>query len=156
MTVNVTLKGLANDFDKVTYNLVSTITSADIGKAVTIDTDAANRVKLAGDGDYILGRLFSVENHQQFAGGSIGTVDQSGSMGFPVKTGLTGDDVVAVGKQLVGAGAGEVKAAAADAITVATTFDDPDYVSVVTKTGFLPIKWLVFEVSGTEAVARKL
>lgn len=34
----------------------------DVGKAVTLDTTAANTVKLAGNNDYVYGRIESLEN----------------------------------------------------------------------------------------------
>lgn len=91
-----------------TFNLESSITSADIGKAVEIDTSAANTVKLVTDGGEIFGRLEVVEDRKQ-DGDLLGTVSIKLGGKLPIKTGET----VNVGDSLVGAGAGEVKAQAA-------------------------------------------
>lgn len=84
-----------------TVALASGITDADIGKAVTLGA-AANTFKLAGDGDKILGRLEVVEDN------GLGTVALKFVETLPVKTGQT----IALGDTVVGAGSGEVKAAA--------------------------------------------
>ena len=88
-----------------TYNLASGITTSDIGKAVAVDTGAANKVKLAADNDPIVGYLFSVED-RSVEGILVGTVCLKGSFKFPVKAAET----VALGDFIVGAGSGEVKA----------------------------------------------
>ncbi len=92
-----------------TVVLATGITSADVGKAVSQDTGAANKVKLAGDGDEIIGILYTVEDRIN-EGQLVGTVEFRFAADLPVKTGLTGEAVVAIGKRLIGAGAGEVKA----------------------------------------------
>ena len=46
-----------------TMNVSGTVTDADIGKAVAIDTTAANTVKLAGNNDHIFGRLETLEQN---------------------------------------------------------------------------------------------
>lgn len=94
---------------QLTVNLASGITSADIGKAVTQDTSADNQVKLAGDGDPILGVLYTVENRLN-EGTNVGTVEFKFAAKVPIKSGLTGASVVARGKRLCGAGGGEVRA----------------------------------------------
>lgn len=91
------------------FELASTITAADVGKAVTVDTAAPKRVKLAGDGDTILGRLEVVEIRTQ-EDFNIGTVSLKGFNWFPVKASLSGVNIPLVGDTIVGAGAGEVKA----------------------------------------------
>lgn len=48
-----------------TQFITGTIVDADVGKAVTIDTAAANSVKLTADNDHITGRLESYENRAQ-------------------------------------------------------------------------------------------
>lgn len=98
--------GLANiKFAKVnrTFRLAAGITSADTGKAVSLDTSAANTVKLAGDGDTIIGYLETYEDRQ------VGAVALNFTEKLPIATSAT----VAVGDTVVGAGNGEVKAAAA-------------------------------------------
>lgn len=79
----VTLAGLPNEDAQRTFLVSGTVTQADIGKAVTLDTAAANTVKLAGDNDVILGRLESYEDRTA-EGIKVGTVSHDGSMEFPV------------------------------------------------------------------------
>lgn len=96
----------------VTGNLKSGITASDIGKAVAFDATADNTFKLAGDGDAIIGRLSVVEDRTQ-EGTLVGAIDLKFIDVLPIKSGLTGDDAVARGKTVVGAGSGEVKGLAA-------------------------------------------
>ena len=112
--------------------LTAGMTTADVGKAVALSTGAANKVKLAGDGDYIIGRLETVEDRTQ-EGVLIGTVAWHFSDRLPVKSGLTGAEAVVIGSTVVGAGSGEVKA------NVVSTVATPDYrMNVVTalETGY--------------------
>lgn len=110
----ISLQGLFQEEWAFPFNLKTGITSADVGKAVSLDTSAANTVKLAGDGDVILGRLEVVENRVQ-EGVLVGTVMLKGGLKFPVKTGET----VNVGDTIQGAGSGEVKALAVSQDTAA-------------------------------------
>lgn len=50
-----------NDF-KFTYLISGTVTDADVGKAVSLDTTAANTVKLAVADEIIFGRLEAYED----------------------------------------------------------------------------------------------
>lgn len=95
------------------FELNSAIVPADVGKAVTLDTAAPKRVKLAGDGDQILGRLEVVEIREQ-EGLRVGTVSIKGLNWFPVKSGLAGVNAPGIGDTIVGAGNGEVKARSVD------------------------------------------
>ena len=104
----VTLNGYAFEDSMLTFHLASGITAADVGKAVALDTTAPNKVKLAGDDDYIIGRLETVELRTQ-EGQNVGTVALRFAQRLPIKSGET----IAVGDSLIGAGAGEVKAQAA-------------------------------------------
>lgn len=97
--------------------------AADVGKAVTLDTAAANTVKLAGDGDEVLGRLEVFED-RVVEGIKVATVALKGAMKLPYLTA----DPVAVGDSVQGSGtAGKVKklaptlesAAGANAIALA-------------------------------------
>ena len=92
-----------------TVNYAAGITAADVGKAVTPDNSADNQVKLAGDGDPICGVIYTVENRVN-EGQLIGTVEFRFAAYLPIKAGLAGAKVVARGKKLCGAGAGEVRA----------------------------------------------
>lgn len=98
----VTLKGTipAND---LTFILNSAITAADVGKAVTQDTAAANRVKLAGAGDAILGRLETYED-RVVEGVKVGTVKIIAGMELPTAESYT----ATVGDKVIGAAGGYV------------------------------------------------
>lgn len=98
------------------FALASGIAVADVGKAVALDTSAANTVKLAADGDVIIGRLEVVENRGAAASGTlghsaegnlIGTVSLYGGMTFPYTTDAAESaDVPAIGDVIVGAEVG--------------------------------------------------
>jgi hypothetical protein len=82
----------------IAFNLPTTLTAADVGKAVALDSAAANKVKLAGEDDIIIGRLETVEVRS--ASQVVGTVAISGIMKLPIDTGETinvGDTVVGNG-----------------------------------------------------------
>ncbi|RWM27929.1 MAG: hypothetical protein EOR77_30890 [Mesorhizobium sp.] len=104
---NVTLRGFHWEVSSLTFNLASGITQAHIGRGVSVDASGPNKVKLAADGDTIIGRLASVED-RTVEGSLIGAVELQFANTLPIKAGET----VAVGATVVGAGAGEVKAAA--------------------------------------------
>lgn len=80
-----------------------------VGKAVTPDDSADNQVKLAGDGDPICGVIYTVEDRVN-EGQAVGTIEMKFAAYLPIKAGLAGAKVVARGKKLCGAGAGEVRA----------------------------------------------
>lgn len=104
----VSLRGLHQEEFNYVFNLASAIVAADVGKAVTLDTSAANTVKLAGDGDPIIGYLESVED-RTVEGISVGTVATKGVYKFT----YTGT-APSVGDTVVGsATAGAVKDSAA-------------------------------------------
>ena len=81
--------------------LATAIVKADEGKPVTIDTAANNRVKIAGDGDNILGYLEVVEN-RVVEGIKVGTIALNYVAQWPIKAA----DALAVGDVAVGAGCG--------------------------------------------------
>lgn len=97
------------DFQEYFY-LDSTITAADVGKAVEIDATGEQKVKLATDGGIIIGRLEVFEDRKQ-EGIKVGTVSLKGFGYFPIKASLTGVSAVRIGDTIVGAGSGEVRAA---------------------------------------------
>jgi hypothetical protein len=101
----VDLNGIHFEDRKVTMVLASAVVKADEGKPVTIDT-ANNRVKLAGDGDNILGVLEVVED-RIIEGIKVGTIALNYVAQWPVKAA----DALAVGDVAVGAGSGQVKKA---------------------------------------------
>lgn len=92
-----------------TMNVTGTVALADVGKAVALDTTAANSVKLAGDGDIIFGRLESLEK-DGLDKLTVGAISRKFRAILPIKAGLAGVAIVAVGDTVAGAGAGEVKA----------------------------------------------
>lgn len=102
----VSLRGFHFEDFLLTFTLAAGITAADRGKAVSLGA-AANTVKLAGDGDVIIGRLETVED-RKVEGQLVGAVALKFANALPIKAG----EVVAVGDTVVGAGAGEVKKAA--------------------------------------------
>lgn len=99
----VTIVGIGQTV-RPTFYLESSITAADKGKPVALDATANNTVKLAGDGDAILGKLETYEDRVQ-EGVKTGAVTIMGGVRFTYVTG----DAVAVGESIVGAPAGEVK-----------------------------------------------
>lgn len=107
--MGVTLRGIIFPESGITVNLASGITRTHVGRAVSWDSSGPNKVKLAGDGDTVLGSLFQVEDRKQ-EGVLVGTVRLDGGFFFPIKAGAT----VTVGQSVVGAGSGEVKAAGAN------------------------------------------
>lgn len=103
----ISLRGMTHEKFHYPFYLASGITKADVGKAIALDTSAANTVKLAGDGDKIIGKLVSVED-RGVEGVLVGTVTLRG--GFRFTEVDTPAFAIAVGDTVVGAGAGLVKA----------------------------------------------
>lgn len=101
---NVSLRAIYFEDFQLPFNLADGITRADAGKAVALDSSAANTVKLAGDGDEIVGRLQTVED-RPIEGLLVGTVAVRFSAALPVGAAAT----IAVGDTAVGAGDGTVK-----------------------------------------------
>lgn len=97
-----------------TFYISGTVTQADLGKAVSLDATKEKTVKLAADGDIIVGRLEVLEARVQ-EGVTVCTVSMKFIDWVPYKDGLTAGDVAGIGKSIVGAGAGEVKFAAGTA-----------------------------------------
>lgn len=91
-----------------TYLISGTVTADDVGKAVALDTAAANTVKLAGDNEVIFGRLETFED-RTVLGIKVGTVSRRFKDKLP-KTAAA----ITVGQSVTGsATAGLVKAATA-------------------------------------------
>lgn len=89
----------------IPFYLASAITAADVGKAVTQDTTAARTVKLAGDGDVVIGRLDTFEDRVS-EGVKVGNIQLKGGMRFTYpSSGVT----FAIGDRIIGAGSGLVK-----------------------------------------------
>jgi hypothetical protein len=112
----VDLRGIHFEDRKITMVLNSAIVKADEGKPVTIDS-ANNRVKIAGDGDNILGVLEVVED-RTIEGIKVGTIAFNYVAEWPIKAA----DTLAVGDVAVGSTvSGEVK----KATLVVTTAQEP-------------------------------
>lgn len=103
----VRLDGFHWEDSSLTWNLAAGIVHADIGKAVSVDTTGPNKVKLAGVGDHIIGRLSSVED-RQIEGIRVGAVE----LQFANKMTIASGQTVVVGDTAVGSGNGEIRAAA--------------------------------------------
>lgn len=100
---NVSLRGLYHEDAQYVFLGASGITVADEGKAVTLDSSAANTVKLAGNQDRILGRLEKVEVRAAEAV-TIVTVSLQGGYDFVVDPDATSspDQTPAVGDFIAG------------------------------------------------------
>lgn len=103
----ISLRGMTHEKFHYPFYLAAGITSADVGKAVSIDSSAANTVKLAGDGDAVIGKLVVVED-RGVEGVLVGTVALRG--GFRFTEVGTPTYPLAVGDSVIGAGSGLVKA----------------------------------------------
>lgn len=100
----VSLRGFHFEDTSLTVKLAAGITANDVGKAVSM-SNVANTMKLSGDGDFIVGRLVSVED-RTVEGQLVGAVEFQFANYLPIKSGET----VVAGDTVVGAGSGEVKA----------------------------------------------
>jgi len=109
---NVVSYGFPIDVTIFTYLLASGVAAADVGKAVSIDTTAANRVKLAADGEQIFGRLSTYEDRDSLSI-KTGAVERLFKEKLPAASGHG----IVVGDAVVGAGNGLVRKAAAGAET---------------------------------------
>lgn len=107
-TNQVILNGFTMDDFIFTMFFSGDLADAAIGKVVALDTATKATVKLAGDGDTIYGRIFQVEDRSQ-----EGVITVSVETKFRKNVPLKAGEVVAIGDTVVGAGNGEVKAAAA-------------------------------------------
>ncbi len=123
----VILKGTTQPDFRYTYKISGTIdASTDIGKAITFDSATANTVKLAGDGDLIIGSLFSYED-RTVEGVKLATIDTKGGMALPKEASVT----IALGATVVGAGSGLVKSGTASAANFVTEVESTTSVIVM-------------------------
>ena len=107
----VSLKGIVHDEFQYTVSVANGVVDADAGvKAVSVDTSTANQVKLAADGERILGLLAVYENRVS-EGVKVGTVYLHGGYEFTMKATPSGPEMPAVGDFIVGAGSGTVRKA---------------------------------------------
>jgi hypothetical protein len=105
----VTLRGFHWEYSSLTFNLAAGITAADVGKAVSLNGVVPNSVKLAADGDNIVGYLSTYED-RTVEGIKVGAVELQFANLLPIAA--SAQATLAVGNSVVGAGNGEVKAAA--------------------------------------------
>jgi hypothetical protein len=103
----ISLRGMTHEKFHYPFYLASGTVIGDVGKAVTLDSTAANTVKLAGDGDTIIGKLVTVED-RSVEGVLVGTVALRGGFRFTEVGSPT--YALAVGDSVIGAGSGLVKA----------------------------------------------
>lgn len=103
----ISLDGMTHNDFHYPFHLATTMVAADVGKPVAIDATAANTVKVAGDDDEIIGKLVTFED-RTIEGIKVGTVALRGGFRFPVLA----SDPLKAGDTAVGAGNGDVKAAA--------------------------------------------
>jgi hypothetical protein len=100
------LTGLPNDATDETV-------AATAGKAVSLDANADVAVKLAGNGDEILGRIYVAENRAAIGGGKVASVARKFKEKLPAANGHG----IVRGDRIVGAGNGLVKKAPAENTT---------------------------------------
>lgn len=125
--VGVSLRGIEHEEFHYPFNLASAVTADDVGKPVALDTTAANTVKVAGDGDVIVGKLTTYEN-RAIEGIKAGAVALKGGFKF------TKSGIIAVGDSVQGAAAGAVKKlTVADYSLNMVVESGTDYVVVVMK-----------------------
>ncbi|WP_037500722.1 hypothetical protein [Sphingomonas jaspsi] len=105
---NVVSFGFPLDDFTFTYNLAAGTVLADVGKALSIDPTGASKMKLAGDGDTIRGRLTTFEDRTQQGAGLKGAVQRR----FKEKLPAAAAHGIVPGDSVVGAGGGLVKKAA--------------------------------------------
>lgn len=125
--VGVSLRGIEHEEFHYPFNLASAVTANDVGKPVALDATAANTVKVAGDGDVIVGKLVTYED-RAIEGVKVGAVALKGGFKF-AKSG-----VIAVGASVQGAPGGAVKALGAPNYALNMVVESgTDYVVVVMK-----------------------
>jgi hypothetical protein len=103
----ISLRGMTHEKFHYPFYLEAGTLAADVGKAVAMDSTAANTVKLATDGDIVIGQLVTRED-RVIEGVLVGTIAMRGGFTFTEKAAPT--YAIALGDSVVGAGAGEVKA----------------------------------------------
>lgn len=100
----ISLSGLYSEDFLYPFLAASGISEASVGKAVTLDT-TANTVKLAGDGERVIGKIVTFEDRVQ-DGVKLVTVATKGGFTFDVNPNATAsspDETPAVGDFLLGA-----------------------------------------------------
>jgi len=108
----VSMAGLFDENWLWTFLISGTVVKTDEGKAVALDTAVANTVKLAGDGDEVIGRLEVFEDRVS-EGIKVATVALKGGVKLPY---LTGQTMVLGGGVQGSSTAGKVKPLAAQSV----------------------------------------
>lgn len=109
---NIVLEAFSMEDFTFTYFITGNPSPTDIvGKAVALDTTTSGAVKLAADGDLIVGRIYQYEDRTQQGGGKVVSVERKFRKRLP-KLNAT---VVAIGDMVEGSGNGLVKTLAAPA-----------------------------------------
>lgn len=101
----VSLNSIYHEDAQYSLQISGTVTEADVGKALAIDTSAPNTLKLADDNDVILGRLAAFEDRVA-QGLKMCTLSAEGAYAFPVNPDATAsgpDETPAVGDYICGA-----------------------------------------------------
>lgn len=137
----VQLEGFPFGIFTFTYNLSGVAATdaamgAAAGKATSWDTAAAGTVKLAGDGDAIMGRIYVAENRPSYNGGLVASVARKFKERLPTAAGY---NAPAVGDRVIGGGAGTVKKATANSGAGAPT--DPIVIGIP-EAGFVIVEYL--------------
>jgi hypothetical protein len=95
----ISLSGMQHEDFHYPFNLAASVVSTDVGSPVALDATSATTVKIAGDGDAIIGKLVYFEE-RSVEGIKTGTVTLRGGWTFPVFEG----DAIAIGDTAVGGG----------------------------------------------------
>lgn len=103
----ITLEGIEHEGHHFGVNLAAGIVAGDIGKALAVDSSAANTLKLATAGDHVVGYLSTVED-RTVEGDLVGTA----AFKFQKRFTYTGGDPAIGDKVVGGAVAGQVAAQA--------------------------------------------
>jgi hypothetical protein len=107
MAYVISHRGIEFEAFHIAFNMTGTVTQADIGKAVSIDSAAPGSVKLAADGDLVFGKLVTYEA-RTIEGVTVATVATKFGHQFVVAA----NAILAIGTSVVGAGAGLIKTTA--------------------------------------------
>lgn len=136
----VQLEGFPFGIFTFTYNLTGVAATdaamaAAAGKATSWDTAVAGAMKLAGDGDAIVGRVYVAENRPSYNGGLVASVARKFKERLPTAAGYTAP---AIGDRVIGGGSGTVKKATANSGAGVPT--DPIVIAV--DTGAVIVEYL--------------
>lgn len=100
----VTLRGVNDSNDGITWNLAASVTKADLDAPMSIDTSSNATLKKAADGEVVYAPLSTFED-REVEGIKTGTAYTKGFFTFPYS------GTLAVGDSIVADGTGKVKKA---------------------------------------------